>query len=448
MTLTGTTIPYTPVEVMFELLRRCEGRLGFAASADSIGTTYIEDVSEFQNTLFGDTDFQDSYIYRYKLPDNDRVKIITTNTPASGRVSHGGLAYGNNGAGADLDYMFLTVHPDELFNCLRNAQHRIYVPGMGPLSAMSDADMAWPNEDWWNGALGGSSMVNASVAKTSDSDKVDSGRQSLVVTLTGNGGLVAGEMVEVQPYQTVFSAVNVANAGGGPITYKLWDVDHSAYIGTQYDPIYAGRRFATLPRSDSIPAGCYRVQPVVSGTLSGDVFYWDSTFGPWACGDRRFPLPPWANASYKVQYVYEAHYNGVPQVSPQVLDSASRRYQRRYQTRVDFDVENFHTGANPYHLSFRASANPNWQRPLWMQTNRLAHDAEPITAVTTQLRSNFEEFVAYCMWDVAKLGRAKQPQDPFWAELQNDYATYAAVQTIADQDPGAQPTVQRYRQVL
>lgn len=449
MTSVGHPYPYTPIDVMFEVLRRAEGRLGFAGTLTSVGETYVIDDTEFQNSLFGDTDFQDNYIYRYRLPDNDRKKIITTNEPDTGRVNHGGSPYGNFGNGADLDYMYLTVDPDDFFNCLRNAQNRIHVAGMAPLSTLFDADMSWPTADYYNGALGGSGLTGAIASKTSDSDKVNSGAQSLVVTLTTAGGLCAGEVVYVQPGTRVFSAVNVANgSAGGAVTYKLWDVDNSAYIEPTHNVTYPGRRFGILPRLDTIPAGCYRIQPVISGINISDVFYWDCTFGPIQAGSRRLALGPRINQSYKLPHIYEAHYDSVPNLSPAVYDSATRRWGATYGQGLEYDVENFHTAAAPYHVDFRASAKLSWGHPMWMQFQALARDAEPISTVLTPLRANWDEYVAYVMWDIAKLGFSHQPGDPFWQSLLNEYQTYASIQTITDEDPKTQPEFEHVRHVL
>lgn len=426
----------TGVQLIIDALSRGPLRvLGYAATADSIGTNYIDDDSEFSYSGYGDTEFQDRFIWRYNLAGTeDEVKQVTTVDTDLGRIYIGSVD--NYADQTDLDYMLLGIHPADLMACLATGQRKQYREKLVMLNVGHDFDMLTPGTDYWDGTSGGSAVSNLTPTKTTvTANLYGSLEQSLLLTATGANGYARGEQVRVQAQRSLTTAFLV-RADVGSVTCRLWDVEHAAYLNTGYDVAYSGEDFAMVIRQDMIPDGCEQVQPHLLLTGATDIAVCAGIFGPFDPLKGVFTLPTWLNEGYKLPFVRRSRYTTGIANSNQVFDAYSRKFDGDYSLGQHYEVEAF---SNPPSLSFENGVSLPQMQPLWLAAQRSVADYEPMlypSSVTTQ---PYEQVMAYFMWELADMLEGKRKEDPRWPKLKAEQTLNAGMQTAARPGPQAQP---------
>lgn len=400
------------------------------AAADSVGTTYIADLSEFGDTNLGTDELRDLFIHRYNLTGNDRVKLTTTLDTALGRLSHGGTAYINT---ADTAYELLGLHPDDFNNAIQTAQRQMWLTTHVLLTVGRDFDMETAGVQYWDGTLGGSSTSNATVTKVATAPYVYSGTQALFVNLSGVNGYARGELVRVTPGKRLYTAI-IGRADVGTLTLKLRDVTNGAYISTSNDIAYSGESFAVLQRIDTVPVGCEEVQVELRGTGAADDLYVDGVFGPLEQNRRRLTLPSWMDESFKVFSLRPSEFRS--QIAAGVYDAGSREFTGDWKAPVDFATETLHREVNPNNVIFTRDLPDGL---IWIAAQRSYYDVEPLSTESSSTTAPFEEMVTHALREVTALVMERQPEDKRWIALNTEFKAKTARETLARPAPAREP---------
>lgn len=405
------------LEGVQELLRRPETvSVGFSATADSIGTNYLLDASEFLHSRDGDKDYTGGYVWRYNLTGDDAMRKIVRVEVSSGKVFIDGT-YADQ---SDLDYILVApgIYPQELINCVWAAQRKLYredrilLPNGG-----EDMDMERPDTLYWDGGAGNSSKSNCNVVKNGLPAHVYSRSQSLAVSLTGANGYVQSERFTrgINPNRDI-SAFVIVTPVAGTVTAQFFDGSGSAVFGTQLT--YAGESTAIFMLRATTPAGCERVHIRIGGVGASDGFALDSCGGPFALGQTLFPLPSTIDESYKLPFIRRASFGD--SVGNNVYDAYSRRFVGDYINGSDFHVESYEQLANPYNVIFEDTVKPRLDQPLFLAARKSRWDTEPLTSISSVSYAPFGQFMAYVMYEVGLLLHGKRPDDPRWMQLMAD----------------------------
>ncbi len=424
----------TGIQLIIDALSRGSLRvLGYAATADAIGTNYVQDVSEFAYSGYGDTEFQDRYLWRYNLAGTeDEVFQLTTVDTSLGRVYIDGTFSDQT----DLEYMLLGIHPFDIMGCLATAQKKQYREKLVMLNIGHDFDMLTPGVDYWDGTSGGSSVSNVTLSKAnSPLSPSGSETQALLLVATGANGYSRGELVRVQARRTVTTAFLVS-AAVGSVTCKLWDASHSAFIQTVPDVVYSSVDYAMVIRQDVIPDGCELVQPQITLTGAADFVLCTGIFGPFDPQKGVFTLPTWLNENYKLPFVRRSTYTSSVQDLNQTYDAYSRHFDGDYKLGEHYEVEAF---VDPPKLSFENGVSLPQMQPLWLAAQRSVADSEPLlypSSVTTQ---PYEQVMAYFMWELADMLEGRRKEDPRWPKLKAEQAFNVGVQATSRHGPQEQP---------
>jgi hypothetical protein len=421
----------TRTQIRQELLVRIPELGEAVAAADSVGTTYIADLSEFGDSNLGTDELRDLFIHRYNLTGNDRVHATTTVDTTTGRLSVVGPVYSNT---SDTAYELLGLHPDDLNNAILTAQRQMWLTTHVLLTVAHDHDMELGGVQYWDGTLGGSSTSSAAVTKVATAPYVYSGTQALFVNLSGANGYTRGETVRVTPGKRIFTAI-IARADVGTVTLKLRDVSNGAYIATTNDKAYSGESFAVLQRYDTVPDGCEEVQVEIRGTGATDDLYVDCVYGPLEEKRRRMALPSWMDESFKVYQLRPSSFRSL--IVDGIYDAGSREFTGDWMAPVDYNLETLHREVNPNNVIFTHDLPA--QQLVWIAAQRSYYDVEPLLTESSATTAPFEELMAYVMREVTALLVERQPEEARWRQLNADARTRTAKETLARPAPPREP---------
>ena len=404
-------------------------------TADSIGTNYIDDDSEFSYSNYGDTEFQDRFLWRYNLAGSeDEVKQITTVDTDTGRVYIGSLD--NYVDQADLEYMILGIHPADLMGCLNTAQRKQYEEALVILNAGTDLDMETQGTAYWDGTSGGSSTSNVTVTKTTTPANVYSGKQALLLTATGANAFCRGEMIRVTGAKSV-TVAPIMRADVGKVTFKLWDPTNSQYVGQSI--VYTGEEFAAFPVSYSVPSGCEHLQPHFLLEGASDIAVVDCVFGPFDSDKSVFRLPQWMNETYKLPFIRRSTFRSSISGVGDGYDAFSRVFDGDYRLGQEYQVEAHNSASNAQTLSFENGVRVPTQTILWLAARRSLADNEPLLYPSSVTTAPFEQVMAYICWEIADLLEGRHPTDPRWPRLKAEQAINVGEETAARPGPQEQP---------
>ncbi len=428
---------YTRTQIRQEVLKRWP-ELGWAATADSVSTTAITDVSEFAHTGYQSNEFKDYWIHRYLQTTDDVRKRVgeaaLVNT--TGVLTQDSTVYVNT---ADLAYELLGIDPRDLNYAIAQAQQLRYFRQHFLLPRVQDAagnaadmDMETTGTSMWDGNTAGA-LSNTTVSKVTTAQNVYSGVQALRVLLSVAAGYARSATFRVTGNYAMYVGM-IARADVGTVTLKVFDVTNSAYIQTATEPTYSGEQFALLEWVGSVPATCEEVLVEIRGTGSVDDIYVDSITGPWVWGTRRIQLPTWLNEQYKVTSLRPSRYRIAVTPGNRVWDAYSRYFVDDWKNPKDFTVEDLHRDTNGYFLNLEKDMTT--EGPYWLQCERSRAVLEPMTAetsTTTETVDGFNELMEYVLTEVAKIcaGLSEGAQKAMWEARAKEHAQDAAIETGA-----------------
>lgn len=422
--------PYTRTQILHEILSRPEWSwLGYAATADTFGPSYLDDVSEFARPNLGVNSYVGRWIDAYDLTedDDDRVRRAGILDTDLGRLEIDGADYGSTPSGP---YRLLGVEPRKLWAAQKTAQTTQYERKTVPLTPGHDFDMLRADVNYWDGTSGSSSLSSATATKVDDEDLVDFGDQALFVNLSGVDGYTRGERIRVSPGQTYLLGAIIRLAAGGGIL-RVWDYTNSAYIQTADEFTYGGAGFAYVERRIRVPSGCFEIQPQLQGTLATTDMYAAAVFGPQSKLTRRVELPEWADNGFNVQMIRASEF--LARIDDGIWDASSRQWIGDLVPGDDFSVEVSDRAANPFQVNFNATESVDWavgQRPLWVYAQRRLSDKEPLLTEDATTTAPFEQVIAHHQHQIALLAHSLQPDNPRWAELVAKTQLRKAIETI------------------
>ncbi len=412
--------------------------IGWAATADSVQTTSITDVSEFAHTGYQSNEFKDFWINRYNLTGNDERKRVgeaaLVNT--TGVLSQDSVVYVDT---TDLAYELLGIDPRDLNYGIAQAQQNRYfrqhflLPRVQDASGnITDMDMETAGTAMWDGGTAGA-LLTATVSKVTTAQNVYSGVQAMRVLLSGANGYARSATFRVTGNYAMYVGV-IARADVGTVTIKVRDVTNAAYITTATEPSYSGEQFALLEWVGTVPQTCEEVLVEIRGTGASDDIYVDSITGPWVYGTRRIQLPTWLNEQYKITSLRPSRYRIAVAPGNRVWDAYSRFFVEDWKNPTDFTVEDLHRDTNGYFINLERDFD--WGGPLWIQCERSRAVLEPMTteaSTTTETVDGFNELMEYVLAEVAKIcaGLSEGAQKAMWEARAKEHAQDAAIETGA-----------------
>ena len=385
--------------------------LGWAATADSVQTTSITDISELANSGYGSGHFKDRWIYRYDLSGNDRKKRATTVSSAGVLGQGSGTNYSDT---TDLDYMLLAMDPDEIIAAIQSATRKLRVKTLTALSGARvaggsgpphDLDMEFATTVYWGtaAALGGSSLSNATAAKAATD--TFSGTKSMVLTATGASGYSRGELLRANPSKSFYSAA-IVRADVGTVGFGWYDETNGAVIGSQVT--HTGETFALIERVDQAPGGCEGIRPLFTLSGASDVAVIDCVFGPYEAGQMMFNLATWMDETYEVKALRLSRFRS--NIGSGVYDAFSREFTDNWMQPNYFELENFNRDIDSARIQLQQGYRLP-QCPIWVSTERTMIDVEPLSSETSTTTVPLDQLVAYSMVELLEdvVGRSDKP---------------------------------------
>jgi hypothetical protein len=397
--------------------------LGFYATADSVASQSIIDLSEFGHTRFGADTFADLYIYRYFLTGNNRIKQADDLVASTGTLNHGGTPYTDDFSVKTYDIIG-PLHPDELDACISRSLRYLRFFTHVPLTTFTDADMETALASNWTGS-------QATPTKVVTAANVYSGTQSLQVSLSGAGGFVRGSLLRVTPGQTLWTAC-LARADVGTVKLDLYDSTNGVTFGTAVS--YSGEEFARLWRSDTVPAGCEELRVQLTGVGATDLFFVDSVFGPYRQGLARLPLPSYIDEQWKLHALRPAHYN--QSIGSGLELANSRAFRGDWEQPQDFSIETFYREANPTQLLLQ---KPIPSTDMWLQAERPWSDVDSLGTETATTLAPLEAVLDMSCYEVFALLHVRQPDEMRWAEQLRVYEERAGLHELSRPAPPKTP---------
>lgn len=407
--------------------------LGFYATADSVSTTAIVDLSEFGHSRYGGDSWADYYIYRPERTGNDVVKLATTLAVATGTLSHGGSVYSNT---TDTEYELIgPLHPDELNQCIIRALRHMHYPFFLPLTLSElDFDMETSGVNFWDGTSGGSAASNATPIKTTSAGNVNSGTQALEITTSSGTNYIRSASWRVVPGSNLVLPV-IGKADVGTLQLQIRDVTNSALIGSQVS--YGGEEYARIRLQTSVPSTCEEVQLQISSALTGATLHIDSIFGPYKQGQRRFELPSYIDEGWKIRYLRPLNY------AYSFGDNIAAAYSEEpYSGEGDwtqpehFTLETRHREANQYILQLRNGHDLS-DRPYQLVCGRPWSDVDTLSTESATTTAPLEQVLDLACREIFSLLHARDRGNKTWDELYNRYKEYAEHEELARPWPAA-----------
>lgn len=429
----------TRTQVRQEMLKRAP-ILGRALTADSITKAgpSLTDVSEWERQRAGLTSFEGQYIHRYNLADNDRFRLITAlNSGASdGIINVDGPAYADNG---DMAYERLTVHPDDLNFAIAEGQRRQRIrTNIALVRGGLDLDME---------TAGVASWTPTNCTRFKDIAVAFSGTQSLSVVGTGANPTISSVTMGVSPSRLIYIAAIVLPFTG-PVTLTLWDSLNNLAIGSVTLTSGLGS-WIVMTLQAIVPSNTDQIQFRFSSTAANAQFWIDTCFGPYQAGQTEYPIQPQLDQAYKLRFVRPAKFIS-PTTTPGIYDADSMEFVGDLTRPEDWDLEAFRRDLNFTRLRFQANSynnrNLGWaapfdlspstfmqnqMRPIWLAMEAKASDFEPLLTETSLTNQPLDECVCYSLRYLAETMLERDPGNPVWQNMLQEYKMWAVVEDMA-----------------
>ncbi len=468
----------TRTQVRQEMLRRAP-LLGRALTADSVTKAgpAINDISEYERQRSGITAFENQYIHRYNLADNDRWRLATVldSGATNGVLNVDGPAYTD---GTDVAYERLTVHPDDLNFAIAESQRRQRVKTNIALVRGHDLDMEMVGTNYWGTAvaLGGSSQSNVTLTKaTSPAAEVFSGTQVLTFAGTGASPTVLSEFIDVGASRNVFAAVLV-RVVTPPFTFSLYDTTNAVVFGTpvtlstQQAPTFGGGGWYVLYLQAQVPAGCNIMQLMFSSTSASALAEIDTCFGPYQSGQTEYLLQTAIDEAYKLRFVRPSVFVAPTQTSG-IASADSLSYMGDLVRPDDWDIEAFRRDVNFNRLRFQANSynnsNVGWtwrrgqggynipggnmfmqngMRPVWLAMEAQVSAFEPLLTETSTTNQPLDECACYSLRYLAETMSQRDPTNSVWQNMLQEYKMWSVIEDQG-RPPQAMYLPQRYHAI-
>ncbi len=391
--------------------------IGFYATADSVTTTTIVDLSEFGHTRYGGDSWADMYMYRPERTGNDIIKIATTVNVTTGALTHGGTNYSNT---ADTEYEIIgPLSPDDLNMCIIRAMRHMKLTTHLPLTVFTDADMETSGVASWTG-------TNATPLKTTTAADVYSGTQALNIALSSANGYVQGPTFRTHPSTKIYTSC-IGRAEVGTLSLQLVNIsDSSALFGTAVT--YSGEEYGHLWRVDTTPSNCEEMAVRLVGTGSTDELDVDCVMGPYRQGVHRIELPSYIDEFWKLQKLREAEYEYNIPSTTNVHDAYSRYWSGDGSAPDRFETETFHRELNPYHILLRDTL-PDHDH--WLEVQRAWYDVDTLATEAATTTAPLEQLLDVACRELFSLLHTRDPENPAWTENLAKYTQYAAVEEVS-----------------
>ena len=388
-----------------------ECSLGFNRLATGGTGTTMVDTRRLQNTGADSRNHVNFYLNLPGAAAADQVRVVTTYTPASGTLTHGGVAYGVSPVADDVYEVIKWIHPDDLNTAINRALEKLWYETWMPLSLIDDYDME-------------SSGVTNWTATNSTRQKITTAGwyqdQALEVTATAANGYVQSNSVPVKAGAFGFAGVTVnTSATGDKFEFTVWDVTNAAVIGSVVEETTMMRHQVAV--SFTVPTGCRQVALRLGAEANGDIAVYDNAILH-VQHQNRFNAPTWLTKRDQLLSVRWQVSLGSP-----VTNSSS---QSAYpEDAVDWppvlisELEIDPTGTVPMRIVLADYAS---SYPVWVQALRQysVFTADTSTGGTTDASEDYIVAAAKC--EVYEMLNARF-KGRFEKEVKAAYRSFAAV---------------------
>ncbi len=406
----------TSRQVIRRLILDRHPELGFYATADSVTTTTIVDLSEFGHIRYGGDSWADMYMYRPERTGNDIIKIATTVNVTTGALTHGGTNYSNT---ADTEYEIIgPMSPDDFNMCIVRAQRHSRFNTHIPFTVFTDADMETSGVGSWTG-------TNATPTKSVVAADIFSGTQALNIVTSAQDGYAQGVTFRTHPSTQIYTSC-IGRAETGTLSLQLFDVTNSVAFGTAVT--YSGEEYGHLWRVDTTPSTCEEMAIRLVGTAASNELDVDCVMGPYRRNVRRVELPSYIDEAWKLQKLRPAKYEYSVPGSTQVHDAYSRYWEGDEYQPGEYETEQFHREANPYQMLLRKGLE---QQDYWLEVQRPWYDVDTLSTEAATTTAPLEQLLDVACREVFSLLHNRDPENPAWTENLAKYTQYAAVEEVA-----------------
>ena len=409
--------------------------LGFYATADSVSTTAIVDLSEFGHSRYGGDSWADFYIYRPERTGNDIIKIATTVAVATGTLSHGGSNYSNT---SDTEYEILgPLHPDELNQKIIQALRHMHYPFWLAMTLSEyDFDMETSGVNFWDGTSGGSAASNATPTKTTDDEDVRTGTQALSIATSDATNYIRSATFPVVPGSNLVIYI-MGKAEVGTLQVQFRDVTNSALFGTQVT--YDGEEYARIRLQATVPSTCEDAQLQISSAATSATLHIDTLYGPYKQGQRRFELPSYIDENWKIHYLRPLHY------AYEFGSNLAAGYSEEpwsaegdWVAPQHWSLETRHREANQYLLQLKRGHDLS-DTPYQIVCGRPWSDVDTLSTESATTTAPLEQLLDLACREIFSLLHARDRSNKTWAELYERYKDYAEIEELARPWPASVP---------
>lgn len=413
-----------------ELYSRVAG-LGAAFTASSVTATTVT-IAALDDTTVAINQYRGYYLYRPEVAAADQVRKITTVSPSTGQVVHGGANYADT-SNTVVELVGL-LHPDEINNAITRALKRIYHEYAVPLSGrITDGDMDANNTTSWTDV-----GTPATKAKSTTAAKVFSGIRALRVLNDAAGEGVQSVSVRGFPAGSYAYAHAVVHADVGTAELHLYNVTGSASIASVTS---AEEGFVHLYVKAQVPSGCEELALRLLGTENNADIYWNHAV-LYLSEDRMFPAPSWLDEPWKFMKLREMRYRRA--LSSQAnggYDAAYSREPHDWRQPQAFMLEPYHQDTNPYTIQLMRPVPSN---ELWIVGKRPFFDTDTLSTDASTTLAPLELLYAYATDELADILMLRYPNEQRWKQLKSQAQLRIDAETSARPEVPLQPVKHEY----
>lgn len=320
--------------------------LGYARNAESVVATGIVDPGVFKNAAAADGDYSGRYIYRAAFADDSVEQIRTSSVVDDDTLTQEQDPYLSL---SDVYYELVgLLHPHELNDVFRRAQHQIFFETRIPLTMWVDGDFANSSvttpHDWTSGAS------NCTPTKVTTGGTYanlgQTGFRNLVTTNSMANGYCPSSTLAVTPSGKIVHGFSARLNSGTTGQYILYDKTNSAAIRTV---TFASKSFLHTVYVDTIPATCRQVELRLGGTGATDAVEWDHVHSHFTGAEsRQLIVPSTLGERWRVLGFGPAEYGEA--VATSQYNASARTYGAPWAEDADYMLTPQSEEANPFTL--------------------------------------------------------------------------------------------------
>lgn len=320
--------------------------LGYARNAEAVVAQGITDGGVFKNAAAASGDYTSRYIYRAGFADDSVEQIRTSSVVDDDTLTHEQDPYLSL---SDVYYELVgLLHPHELNDVFRRAQHDIFFETRIPLTMWLDGDFAGSSvstpHDWTSGAS------NCTPTKVTTGGTYanlgQTGFRNLVTTNSMANGYVPSSTLAVTPSGKLVHGFSARLNTGTTGQYILYDKTNSAAIRTV---TFASKSFLHTVYVDTMPATCRQVEVRLGGTGAADAVEWDHIHSHFTGAEsRQLIVPTTLGERYRILSFGPGEYGDAVTTSQY---NASSRTFNRWREDEDYYLTPQSEEANPFTLN-------------------------------------------------------------------------------------------------